>query len=278
MPDPYEILDLGIASNGKKLLMNARMKAAFDTVSAELGFTPTIVQGAYMAQVPGGGADESAGYHDRGGCLDVRTWDLAPTFGSSVDEVVRVARSVGWAAWLRNEQHGGFDEEHMHWVLLGDLDCGDDPKFQMRDYRAGGNGLSGLTHAPDFHPRPDPIPTFSFERWLHGFDLALDDEVPGIGASGGETVGEALQAMLQLVGSLDAFDDGERRRNRVAAGRVRAARAAIESLPESVTKGRLSTLLQDVDATVELVLGADDSLAPVGDEQRDAVPVAVGGN
>ena len=51
--------------------MSDRLTAWWDAYVDRLGFTPTIVQGAWMIK-NGGGANASAGYHDRGGCLDLR--------------------------------------------------------------------------------------------------------------------------------------------------------------------------------------------------------------
>jgi len=159
MSDAYEVRKYGTDSSGRDILMNRRMKAAFDVACRKVGVTPTIVQGAYMRRV-GGGADQSAGTHDQGGCIDTRTWDITRR---QRRRLIRAGRSVGWAVWFRNERHGGFDE-HCHWVLLGDTDATDDAKWQMNEYRAGRDGLA--TRGRDYHWRPRQIPLFGYAAWL----------------------------------------------------------------------------------------------------------------
>lgn len=89
-----------------------------------------------MASI-GGGAAASAGYHDRSGCIDTRTNDLST---AQEKKVIRAARSVGWAVWKRDAQHGGMDE-HTHWVLLREPDMADGALEQEEDYLAGLDGL-----------------------------------------------------------------------------------------------------------------------------------------
>lgn len=159
MSDAYEVRKYGTDSSGRDILMNRRMKAAFDVACRKAGVTPTVVQGAYMARV-GGGASQSAETHDQGGCIDTRTWDLS---WWKQRRLIRAGRSVGWAVWKRNEKHGGFDE-HMHWVLLGDQDATSDAKWQMDEYRQGRDGLA--SRGPDYHWRPKVIDGFNYAEWL----------------------------------------------------------------------------------------------------------------
>ena len=81
----------GTDTSGRAIWMSDRLAAWWDGYVDRLGFTPTIVQGAWMIK-NGGGADASAGYHDRGGCLDLRTWDKTPV---QQEAMVRVAREGG---------------------------------------------------------------------------------------------------------------------------------------------------------------------------------------
>lgn len=120
-------------------------------VLSRLDFTPSITQGAWMT-LNGGGAQESAGYHDGGGCFDLRVWDLRTT---QQQTLIRELRRSGSAAWLRDERHGGFSDPHIHLVLGTDHDLDDGAAYQWRDYLAGGDGMGGR----DYHWRPDPLVT-----------------------------------------------------------------------------------------------------------------------
>jgi hypothetical protein len=134
--------------------MTSYMHDWWESVVSELGFRPTIVQGAFMTR-NGGGAAASAGYHDQGGCIDVRTWDLS---GSQIDALVRVCRSRGGAAWRRDETaaHGGMDS-HCHITLGSDRPLSPGAAESWRSYLAGDNGLAN--NARDYEWRPNPIVT-----------------------------------------------------------------------------------------------------------------------
>lgn len=191
--DPYEVIRLGTDTSGRSILLNRRMAAAVDAVHSRLGGTTlTIVQGAYMARA-GGGAVDSAGYHDEGGCLDWRVWDLASK-GLQLDQVIRALRSVGWAAWHRDQAHGGMDE-HIHGVLLDDRDAASGARWQMGEYRAGRDGLASAGR--DYHWRPRPIPTFDYQAWTSQAgedDMQLDEIInPGADKKDQLSVGEALR-------------------------------------------------------------------------------------
>lgn len=148
MPD-FTVHQYGTDSSGRPVLMTAYMADWFEAVVAELGFRPTIVQGAFMSRVPGGGADASAGYHDLAGCLDLRVWDLTPT---QQQTVIRVTRKHAAASWLRDQTHGGFDP-HIHLVLGTDSPLSSGAAYQWHDYINGGDGMGGR----DYLPRPVPL-------------------------------------------------------------------------------------------------------------------------
>src|SRR5262245_24893750 len=119
----------------ERTYMNLRMWGAWDKVVDELGWAPTIVQGAYMRDLGGGAADASSHTHDLGGCIDTRTWDLTD---QQQHQVLKVARKVGWAVWKRTRPT--FSEEHMHWVLLGDPAAHAEAKGQMVQYESPSGG------------------------------------------------------------------------------------------------------------------------------------------
>lgn len=148
----FDVIRVGTDTSGRKILMTAYMAAWWARVVAELGFRPTIVQGAFMARVPGGGAADSEGYHDAGGCLDLRTWDLTP---DQSERLVRTLRNFGAAAWRRDERHGM--DPHLHFVLGTDKPMTPGAWEQWRDYLTGHDGLSG--NGPDYEWRPNPIVT-----------------------------------------------------------------------------------------------------------------------
>lgn len=150
MPD-FTVAKRGTDSSGRAIFATDYMWSWWEAVCAELGFTPTITQGAFMARA-GGGADASAGYHDGGGTFDLRVWDLT---ASQVEQAVRTLRACGAAAWLRNVQHGGFEDPHIHFVLGSDSPLSPGAAWQWLAYLNGGDGLSGGTR--DYHPRPTPL-------------------------------------------------------------------------------------------------------------------------
>jgi hypothetical protein len=242
-------------SSGRPVRMNFRMKAAYDVVCERLGFKPVITQGAYMAMVPGGGAEESGGVHDAGGCIDTRTWNID---SDEERRVIRVARSVGWAVWRRDDKpaHGGFDEEHMHWVLLGDDEAVPDAQDQMAEYRANGNGLGG----PDYHWRPDPIPTFDYEADLEDqmqsvHDLLTAELNPDEAKS--ETVRSALNkgadALAEVRGLAESFGDfreQQRRRDQALAETIDAIAGDLKDVATKKQLDRLRAALTEASAPV----------------------------
>jgi hypothetical protein len=141
---------MGTDPNGRPIYVTRKMRRWWRRVCTRLGFTPTIVQGAWMTKA-GGGAAASAGYHDGGGCLDLRVWDLD---AAQQQRLVRLLRDMGAAAWIRDRQHGGMDP-HLHLVLGSDIGLSDGAKAQWIDYLSGRDGLA--SRGPDYHWRPDPL-------------------------------------------------------------------------------------------------------------------------
>ena len=148
----------GTDSSGRGIFASDYMWAVWQLVLEHPLIKPfahkvTITQGAWMT-LAGGGAQNSAGYHDGGGCFDIRVWNLTDT---EVRTLIRVLRMFGIAAWLRNLEHGGFKEAHIHIVLGTDHDLDDGAAWQWREYIAGRNGLASA--GPDYHWRPKPLVT-----------------------------------------------------------------------------------------------------------------------
>ena len=160
----------GTDTSGRAIWMSDRLAAWWDGYVDRLGFTPTIVQGAWMIK-NGGGADASAGYHDRGGCLDLRTWDKTP---AQQEAMVRVAREGGAGAWLRDKTaaRGGMDP-HLHLVLGTDHDLAEGARHQWGEYVAGRSGLA--SRGADYHPRPKPLVTTIPTDWGDDIMATLDE-------------------------------------------------------------------------------------------------------
>lgn len=143
------VVRVGTDSSGRPIYMTRYMRRWWRRVCIRLGFTPVITQGAWMSKA-GGGAAASAGYHDAGGCLDLRVWNLTP---AQQERTIRTLRAMGAAAWLRDQRHGM--EPHIHLVLGSDADLAEGAALQWADYRAGRDGLSSA--GPDYHWRPNPL-------------------------------------------------------------------------------------------------------------------------
>jgi hypothetical protein len=143
------VVRVGTDSSGRQILMTRKMRRWWRRVCLRLDFTPTIVQGAWMAKA-GGGAAASAGYHDGGGCLDLRVWDLT---GEQQVRLIRVLRSMGAAAWLRGTAHGM--DPHIHLVLGSDSGLSAGARSQWNAYLQGLDGLA--SGGPDYHWRPNPL-------------------------------------------------------------------------------------------------------------------------
>lgn len=146
------VVRVGTDSSGRPIFMTRYMRRWWRRVVTRLGFTPTITQGAWMVKA-GGGAAASAGYHDGGGCLDIRVWDLTPV---QQRRLVRLVRDMGAGGWIRDKERGGM-EPHFHLVLGSDSGLSAGARAQWQDYL---NGLDGLaSRGPDYHWRPDPLKT-----------------------------------------------------------------------------------------------------------------------
>lgn len=105
-----------------------------------------ITQGGYNK----GGVTASAGTHDRGGVLDVRS--------TLVDNVgkLRAWREAGWFMSDRLPSEGSWPR-HGHGVLVGCPHVSSGARSQVESYRRGRNGLRG--QGPDRGPRV-PIVTW----------------------------------------------------------------------------------------------------------------------
>ena len=180
------------STKNKTIWMTRYMRSVWLGILADPKVAPfaddlVIVQGAFMTKNEDGGADASAGTHNQGGCIDIRTWNLED---GQLETFIRVARMHGWAFWRRDKAHGGFKEEHAHGVLGSDKPLHSVAEGQWKQYLAGKNGLK--SRGDDYEWRPDPLvhrPTpdqlveeddmaweEKMDRWFPG-DPDKDDEL-----------------------------------------------------------------------------------------------------
>ena len=154
MSNDYTVKAYGKDTSGRTIWMTVYMHDWWEGVVKELGFRPTVVQGAFMTR-NGGGASASAGYHDKAGCFDVRTWDLTL---AQLNELIKVCRKRGGAAWRRDKSavHGGMDP-HCHITLGTDSPLSAGAAASWRSYVDGRNGLAN--GARDYEWRPSPLVT-----------------------------------------------------------------------------------------------------------------------
>ncbi|TCC19969.1 hypothetical protein [Kribbella sindirgiensis] len=92
-----------------------------------------ITQGGFNK----GGVTASAGTHDGGGALDIRAKDLTT---AERKEVVRRARQVGFAAWLRTPAQANWPY-HVHMIAVGCDSLSAGAEKQVVAYHNGKNGL-----------------------------------------------------------------------------------------------------------------------------------------
>lgn len=128
-----------------------------------------VVQSPWMIR-NGGGAVDSAGYHDRGGCIDVRTWNLTLAEQAILWEV---AAEYGFWFWKRDPDpaRGGMDE-HGHCIAGWDHDCAAGAVTQWGQARNGRDGLA--RNGPDYMTRRGPLVLFPPDELLQEDDM-FDD-------------------------------------------------------------------------------------------------------
>jgi hypothetical protein len=241
--------------------MNRRMWAAWDVTIADLGFTPVIVQGAYMA-AHGGGATDSAHYHDFGGCIDTSIIGFEE---KTIREVIRVGRGVGWAVWHRIADLDNLSSDHMHWCLLDDDRAASGALDQMVQYRHKPtlNGLTSRAVDRDADLTPRPVVVFDYDKYLEEVDdMDLSDPIKG--QHSGEdpvTVGDALRAILDIQADLATFKSVEQQRHERLRARIKEARDAIRDLPtDDQVKNRVGMILDSIEQIDE----TDPVDVPVG--------------
>lgn len=194
-----------------------------------------ITQGAFMVRA-GGGADASAGYHDAGGCIDFRTWNLTT---AQLDTFVRTWRNRGGAAWRRDEAllHGGM-AEHCHITLGSDSPLSNGAKDSWQQYRDRSNGLTGASHGRDYERRPSPLVLEYDEE----DDMQLGDKL-GKGEDTA-TVRDALQAAIHTQKALFVFRKNVAARDAIIIDMLTELQNGLDDGPSKTQLKRIRTLLK----------------------------------
>ena len=155
-PPPYE----RVSWRGKTV--DARSKYLLELVEKKLGFGLYCYQGSYNP-----GVSQSGNTHDGGGAVDL---SIRPLNGSinRAEDIVRVLRQHGWAAWWRHPWQGDWSD-HIHAVEIGNERLSSTARNQIYAYQRGENGLA--SRGADDGPRITlvaraypPLPYVSLEN------------------------------------------------------------------------------------------------------------------
>lgn len=133
---------------------------AIEAAEKQAGFTSVVTQGSYQTDT----VKASAGTHDGGGVVDLRTRDLS---ADQKHRMVLALRQVGFAAWLRTPSQGPW-VEHVHAVLIDHPKLAPSAARQVASYRSGRNGLAN--NGRDDGPRVSPIPVY---KWRPSDDALI---------------------------------------------------------------------------------------------------------
>ncbi len=125
----------GVTINRRTQIMLDRAVAA---LADSYDWSPYLTQGSYNP----GGVGASAGTHDGGGVIDIRTSTMTT---NGADLCVQALREVGFAAWRRTSAEGF--SPHIHAVAIGDRQLSPSAADQVQDYFNGRNGLAN--NGPD---------------------------------------------------------------------------------------------------------------------------------
>lgn len=221
----------------------------------------TIVQGAFMSRIKGGGAEASSGYHDEGGCIDIRVWNLTD---QEIATLISVVRWLGATIWLRNQEHGRMDE-HLHLLLGSDRPLASGAAWQWSEYLIGHDGLA--TRGPDYHPRPSPLVTVppTIEQEEVEEDVVTPEDIKDIAQAAAEAVvnydisivgTDEKQNLSTHLSQVNARALQARDGIRVLQAQVKALASALDALsaamPPEVTKAVIAALADTIDIDVDI--------------------------
>ena len=203
MPD-FTVAQRATDTSGRPILATAYFWQVWLAVLADerlrsIAWKVVVVQGAFMSRL-GGGAAASAGYHDLGGCWDVRTWNLT---ASEQQLVWDVAAEYGVWFWKRDLSyaHGGMDE-HGHAIAGWDAPLASGAAYQWVQAKQGRDGLA--RNGPDYMLRRRPIVTSPPPNLLTKEYLMTSPAE--------DKLDEALSLLKSLDKSTEKLSDAERRR------------------------------------------------------------------
>lgn len=186
---------LGNDTSGRPLVVDHSTLAKLRLAEKRLGHTFVIVQGSWRGE---DGADASAGTHDRGGVIDLRTRDLPARI--TPQEAVTALRRAGLIAWYRTTAQG-FDP-HIHAIDHGNPDLAASAVRQVTAWRNGRNGLAN--NGPDDGAKV-PVPT---QPPTEGFMFLTKDDLDAID----KRMSALLDQKMALAGDLIRIDsDGDPR-------------------------------------------------------------------
>lgn len=115
-----------------------------------------LAQGSYNR----GGVSASAGTHDGGGVVDIRTTGVGLDPQETKD-LNRALRDAGFASWIRDSRDGM--PPHIHAIAIADKEMSASASRQVVSFDQGRNGLR--SNAKDRNTyRPDPKLRFSYAK------------------------------------------------------------------------------------------------------------------
>lgn len=145
-------------------VINQRTKDMLDRAVVQLSdsysWTPYLSQGSYNP----GGVSGSAGTHDGGGVVDIRTSTMTI---NGADLCVQALRQVGFAAWRRTDAEGF--SPHIHAVAIGDREMSASAQDQVQDYFNGRNGLAN--NGPDTLSSTYRTPVPMWPAWCNKYNF-----------------------------------------------------------------------------------------------------------
>lgn len=129
----------GVTLNGRTIQMVEQAEAWAKRHGVPPGWA--MYQGSYHS-----GTKASAGTHDGGGAIDFKT-SADGKSPKQIRTMVEALRRAGFAAWHRAAP--AWNPDHIHAIAIGDRDLSSGARSQVREYFAGGDGLSGSAPDPD---------------------------------------------------------------------------------------------------------------------------------
>lgn len=109
----------------------------------------TIAQGSWS-----GGVAASGSTHKGGGAVDISLRDVPDHLEEML--IVELRRRCGGPAWIRTPAQGF--PKHLHMIVRDEDGLSSGARWQVKEYDAGRDGLSGKGSHKDYHPRPRWVP------------------------------------------------------------------------------------------------------------------------